>query len=131
MSGETLRSLLLENKYVLSDVAKKCNTSQQAFNNILNAKDVKSGTLEKLCRVLNVDMWFFYPDGLPRQCKELVNNNVPYARARNMHNGRGDINDNSTGAQSNDNVILELLKQNSELLAQQKKLTEHIIELGK
>ena len=51
--------------YVLADIARLLGVSSQSVNQSLNAKDIKSGFLEELCRVLKKDMSFFYgyPDG--------------------------------------------------------------------
>lgn len=60
MSGEDLDKRLKEAGYVLADVARLLGVPPQSVNQSLNAKDIKSGFLEDLCRVLGKDMSFFY-----------------------------------------------------------------------
>ncbi len=62
MSGEELDKKLKGAGYVLADIARQLGVPPQSVNQTLNAKDVKSGFLEDLCRVLNKDMSFFYGD---------------------------------------------------------------------
>lgn len=62
MSGEELDKKLKDAGYVLADIARQLGVPPQSVNQTLNAKDVKSGFLEDLCRVLNKDMSFFYGD---------------------------------------------------------------------
>lgn len=67
MSGEELDKKLKNAGYVLADVARLLGVPPQSINQTLNAKDVKSGFLEDLCRVLEKDISFFYgvkPDGV-------------------------------------------------------------------
>ena len=60
MSGEQLNKMLKDSGYVLADIARMLGITPQALNQLLNAKDVKTGLLEDLCRVLGKDMSFFY-----------------------------------------------------------------------
>lgn len=60
MSGEELDKKLTEAGYVKAEIARLLGVPPQSVNQSLNAQDVKSGFLEDLCRVLNVDMSFFY-----------------------------------------------------------------------
>lgn len=60
MTGEQLDKKLKDSGYVLADVARLLNVPPQSLNQTLNAKDIKSGFLEDLCRVLGKDMSFFY-----------------------------------------------------------------------
>ena len=60
MSGKELDKKLKSAGYVLADVARLLGVAPQSINQTLNAKDVKTGFLEDLCRVLDKDMSFFY-----------------------------------------------------------------------
>lgn len=61
MSGKILREILERGGYSITSVAKLMGTNHQSLSQILNkTSDVKTGTIEKLCEVLNVDMTFFY-----------------------------------------------------------------------
>ena len=62
MSGEELDKKLKDAGYVLADIARQLGVPPQSINQTLNAKDVKSGFIEDLCRILNVDIGFFYGD---------------------------------------------------------------------
>ncbi len=83
MSGEMLRNVLSKRGIVLAELAKSLGMSPQHLNQALNAADVKSGFLEKLCEVLNVEMWELY--GAP-------------APANNSFNRDTNINDTQTMA---------------------------------
>jgi transcriptional regulator with XRE-family HTH domain len=60
MSGEELDKKLKDAGYVLADIARMLGVPPQSVNQTLNAKDVKTGFLEELCRILKVNMGFFY-----------------------------------------------------------------------
>lgn len=60
MSGEELKKKLKDAGYTQAEVARKLGVVPQSIIQTLEAKDIKTGFLEDLCRVLNVDMGFFY-----------------------------------------------------------------------
>lgn len=60
MSGEELNKKLKNAGIVLADVARQLGVPPQSINQTLNAKDIKSGFIEDLCRVLDKDISFFY-----------------------------------------------------------------------
>jgi transcriptional regulator with XRE-family HTH domain len=60
MSGEELDRKLKDAGYVMADIARLLGVPPQSINQSLNAKDIKTGFLEDLCRVLGKDMSFFY-----------------------------------------------------------------------
>lgn len=94
MSGEMLRNVLNNRGVVLADLAKTLGMSPQHLNQALNAADIKSGFLEKLCNVLNVELWELY--GAP-------------APANNSYNKDTTINDTQTMAD-----LLTMLKAKDE-----------------
>ena len=47
----------------LTRISQMLGKSPQQLDQALNAKDVKTGMVEELCRVLNVDITFFYGAG--------------------------------------------------------------------
>lgn len=63
MTGEELKKVLIRDGYVLSSIAEKLGTSQQNFSQSLNAADVKTGLIEKLSKVLDVPVSYFYEQG--------------------------------------------------------------------
>ena len=60
MSGKELREILASKGILQKDVAQKLNMTAGSFSQLLQAKDVKTGLLESICRVLNVKLNFFY-----------------------------------------------------------------------
>lgn len=60
MTGAELKKVLNEGGYALKDVAAKMGMTQPNFSQLMKVQDVKSGTLEQMCQVLNKKMDFFY-----------------------------------------------------------------------
>ena len=63
MSGEELKKKLSETGISLSRISQLLGKSPQQLDQALNAKDVKTGMIEELCKVLNLDISFFYGTG--------------------------------------------------------------------
>ena len=61
MTGKELKERIRTKGMSESEIARRLNMSQQGFNRTLRSEDVKTGLLEKLCKVFDVDMSFFYP----------------------------------------------------------------------
>lgn len=60
MSGEELKKKLEAIDMSFAKMAELMGVFPQSFNKTLQADDVKSGFIEKLARVLNKDLAFFY-----------------------------------------------------------------------
>ena len=60
MTGVELKKVLNEGGYALKDVAALMGMTQPNFSQLMKVQDVKSGTLEQICQVLNKKMDFFY-----------------------------------------------------------------------
>lgn len=60
MSGKELDQKLVSAGYIKAELARQLGIRPQDLNQALNAKDVKTGLIEDLCRVLNKDISFFY-----------------------------------------------------------------------
>lgn len=60
MSGKELKDILASKGIFQKDVAEKLNMTKSGFSQLLQAKDIKTGLLESICRVLNVKLNFFY-----------------------------------------------------------------------
>ena len=60
MNGKILKEKLLSTGKSFSFIASSMGISAQALNSTLNASDVRSSTIEKLCDVLSLDLSFFY-----------------------------------------------------------------------
>ena len=54
MTGNEVRSILLENGFVLAEVADKLGNTAQTLNSRLNAKNFKNEYLTELSNILNV-----------------------------------------------------------------------------
>lgn len=63
MSGEELRPFLTHLDNTLASVAKKLDMPRQNLDKMLNTKDIKSGLLEKLSKIYNIPVSYFY-DGV-------------------------------------------------------------------
>ena len=63
MSGEELKKKLVDTGISLTKISGMLGKTPQQLDQALNAKDVKTGFVEDLCRVLNVDISFFYGEG--------------------------------------------------------------------
>jgi hypothetical protein len=60
MKGEQVRTRLLSSGYVLKNIAAAMNETPQNFDMLLRAKDIKTGTIERICRAINKTIDFFY-----------------------------------------------------------------------
>lgn len=60
MKGESIRKKIRLSSHRLNDVAEKMGISPQALNNILNADDVKTGSLERIADAMGVPITYFY-----------------------------------------------------------------------
>ena len=60
MRGDILKRKILETGKTQKEVAELLNITPQSINAILSASDVRSSTIEKLAKVLNKSVTFFY-----------------------------------------------------------------------
>ena len=60
MTGKELKLKIAQLNVSASTIAKKLGISPQALNSSLCAKDVRSGTIERIAQVLNVPVSFLY-----------------------------------------------------------------------
>ena len=63
MTGERLKELLSSLKISQTDIAKKLGLSQQSFNQMLSASDVKSSLLERVANALGMSISTLYDLG--------------------------------------------------------------------
>ena len=61
MSGEELKRIITTVDIPQAQIAEMLGIFPQSFHTLLKSKDVKSGMIESLCRILNNDITFFYP----------------------------------------------------------------------
>lgn len=60
MSGEEVKKILQRRGYKLSDVAKDMGETPQNFQAMLKVADIKTGTLERICKAIKHDIFFFF-----------------------------------------------------------------------
>ena len=60
MTGEELRKKLKETGISQAEIARRLGTIPETIGQKFEAKDIKTGFLEELCKVLEVNMSFFY-----------------------------------------------------------------------
>lgn len=62
MKGLSVKKKLLENGYVLADVAKNMGIIPQNLQSLLMAEDIKTGVLETIAKAISKSVYFFYED---------------------------------------------------------------------
>lgn len=62
MTGEQLRKKIKSRKRSYKSVAEAIGETPQNFQNMLNASDVKSGTLERIAKALGEPVSFFFEE---------------------------------------------------------------------
>lgn len=67
MEGKFLKKKLLEINKSQKELAALLGITAQSVSAILSAKDVRSGTIEKIAQVLGVSVSFFYGEGEVKQ----------------------------------------------------------------
>lgn len=74
MGGEEVKKILQRRGYKLSDVAKEMGETPQNFQAMLKVADIKTGTLERICKAIKHDIFFFFD----------INDDIPgYKRPEN------------------------------------------------
>lgn len=123
MSGNELKIKLQTLGISMAKIAKILGVSSQAFNHTLQAADVKSGTIEKLCAALDLDITFFYTH---TGARNTVVQHFSRQKAHNISNGSGMIVESSSPAQSEEMTqkVMDLMeeKYKAEIEAQNKRI---------
>lgn len=60
MRGQELKARIMEVGKSQKDIADYLGVTAQSLSSVLSAKDVRSGTIEKIAQVLNVPISFLY-----------------------------------------------------------------------
>lgn len=63
MEGKVIKQKLIEINKSQKELSELLGITAQSVNAILSAKDVRSGTIEKIAQVLGVPVAFFYGEG--------------------------------------------------------------------
>lgn len=61
MTGQELKAIIDKSGVRQVEIARRLGMSHQNFTALFITKDVKSGTLEKICKAIDRDMSMFYP----------------------------------------------------------------------
>lgn len=102
MKGSDLKDLLRKEGVVLSQLAEDLGMSQQNLSAAFTRDDVKSGLLEKISRILNKPIGFFYGEAFG-PVQSMGNNNTQVTQVAGNYTG-------------SDQTVLELLKMKDEQL---------------
>ena len=62
MEGKVLKRKMMELNKTQKELSELLGITAQSVNAILSAKDVRSGTIERIAQVLNVPIGFFFGD---------------------------------------------------------------------
>lgn len=90
MNGKVLQERLQELTSIpFTEIAERIGVSQQSMYQFFEAKDVKSGLIEKLCEVLDVDLYTLY--GIEKN-GSIVNNGGDVLQGHNVNNHHTEIN---------------------------------------
>ena len=67
MSGDEIKKLLQKRGYTLKYVAEQMGETPQNFQAMLKVADIKTGVLERICKAIKNDIFFFYDlsDNIP------------------------------------------------------------------
>lgn len=121
MTGLELKEKVIATRVPFTEIADKIGVTAQSLNSTFKSSDVRSNTIEKIAQALGVPMSYFYPDNTTpintaSTCSNQNDNNVRVQKAKNMHNGNGDINDTTQESSDNNAMIQQLLLQNAQLI---------------
>lgn len=86
MTGEKVKSIILEMEYSVAQVAELIGTSQQNLASSLKHTDVRSGLIEKIAEALGVPLAKFYGEGFSTVQTATGNNNTQVAGSSNAVN---------------------------------------------
>jgi transcriptional regulator with XRE-family HTH domain len=70
MRGIDVRKKLQNNGFSLKIVAELMGETPQNLNSMLNARDIKTGVLERIAKVINKSLYFFFDDKVGLMTKE-------------------------------------------------------------
>lgn len=113
MTGERLREILKKTGKSLAEISRQMEMSSQGLNTLFKAADVRTGTLEKLCARLDMDI----TDFIPSERVERIGHSVDLI-------GNGNYNINNT---TSDATLVRIIdKQADQLTTSQKQISDLI-----
>lgn len=86
MKGEQVRTRLLSSGYVLKNIAAAMNETPQNLDMLLRAKDIKTGTLERICLAINVWLVVFGTSANPQILPACRRNFPIFQQPGQVHN---------------------------------------------
>lgn len=86
MQGEQVRKKLISSGYIMKDIAESMNETPQNFNMLLHAKDIKTGTLERICLAINVWLVVFGSSANPQILPACRRNFPIFQQPGQVHN---------------------------------------------
>lgn len=122
MSGEELKAKISTLGISVNELGRRLEMSSSLISQALQAKDIKTGLLERICIVLNLNMSFFYPEIAEVRYEQVSNNDNRDVSAQNigtLGTGNGTVN---TG--TDNELVSRLLEELSELRKTNQKLTD-------
>lgn len=84
MTGEELKKKLKETGVTQAEIARMLGTIPETIGQKFEAKDIKTGFLEDLCRVLGKDMSFFYSSAVYSEDKDKLMEEINKLRNDNL-----------------------------------------------
>lgn len=114
MEGKILKQKLAELNKTQKELSGLLGITAQSVNAILSAKDVRSGTIEKIAKVLNVPVGFFF--GYEGSQSAVVNGNKSVAAI------------NSSVSSTTEEVLKERVKSLETLVAEKERLINVLME---
>ena len=115
MEGKVLKQKLMELNKTQKELSELLGITAQSVNAILSAKDVRSGTIEKIAQVLNVPVGFFFGEtGLSQHAVANGNKSV--------------VAINSSVSSSSEEVLKERVKSLETLVAEKERLINVLME---
>ena len=115
MEGKVIKQKLVSMNVTQLDLANKLGTTPQSLSSVLHAKDVRSGTIERIAQVLRVPVGFFYGEDCQNH-NAIANGNESVAAI------------NSCVSLSPEDVLKERVKALESLLAEKERLINVLME---
>ncbi len=115
MEGKILKHKLMELNKTQKELSELLGITSQSVNAILSAKDVRSGTIERIAQVLNVPVSFFFGEMGAKQ-HAIANGNKSVAAI------------NSSISSPTEEVLKERVKSLETLVAEKERLINVLME---
>lgn len=121
MTGQELKSKLIEIGKTQKDIAELLGVTAQSLSSVLSAKDVRSGTIEKIAKALGVRISYIYGES------DKAHNAVATGRGSVAVNGNNNVAGNVTVGE-NAAVLQERVTMLEKLLEEKERLIKVLME---